>query len=604
MIILLTMPFAFAGQVSDFFSYFTNDAFSLITGAPAFNPIGNDFGANNFADGLARNAEGTNNPPATGNKANGAACTAHSQCTSKVCTKITNTKSICGKKKGDPCTVPKKAECFSNSCVSGKCGLSPLGKSCIKTADCVQGQRLICKNNKCTKPATVVPTTPVVQTTQVTETSAPASESNAEEDTLKEEAVNSIDQLKNKADALLNVHATTPTGNLVNANVVNLRQYSLLSRITGNFMFQTLITGAAPAPTGNKANGAICTAASASQCRSKVCTKISGQNGICGKKTGDQCQAAAKSYCLSNICSNSRCGLSQINGLCSKSADCSTGNCNVNTHKCAARRAAKSEINARCTKDDDCTSGYCNNANPRKCAARFQTGLLARTEIVQNNLANDAACTRNTQCASGYCSPTVPRKCAVKPSALKANGVLCKKSNECNSGLCLCSTQAKGACQVSEESETQVDGGASNTPQIDFNMPGVQGFPIVDVPKYCTRNEECSEGVCVCQTGKGKCVAFTAYAPRAPAAPTTPVVETTITPVVETTVLTTETTSTTSAAPIEETPVVEAQFDVSLAQSTLDGLYVQMNALRQKVIQEASNHNEIDLGSIGCRSPA
>ena len=128
--ILLIMPFAFAGQVSDFFSYFTNDVFSLITGAPIA-----DLGGSNIQNDWAGISERANNPPATANKANGATCTAPSQCKSKTCTKVSNQKSICGKTAKQKCS--NKLECFSDSCINRKCGLSPLEKSCIKTSDCV-----------------------------------------------------------------------------------------------------------------------------------------------------------------------------------------------------------------------------------------------------------------------------------------------------------------------------------------------------------------------------------------------------------------------------------------------------------------------------------
>ena len=579
-VFMLLMPFSIAGQVSDYFKYFTNDAFSLVTGAQITG----------FDNPSLPNA-GTA-PQDTAKKANGASCSAHTQCKSNVCTKLVN-KGVCGKGYGVTCA--SNTECFSGKCLSKKCDKSQIGKPCFRDAACATG--LKCISNRCSRGQGQ-------NTQQPSETLASQDES----ETLQATINNKIQELKTKADALL-------LSNEGETQAVP-EQKTIVSRLLPNFLtgkFILQIVGIFKPPevaAASVRNGASCE--KNNDCLSHKCYKVrnTDRTGLCGEKQGNPCNA--NSECLSATCTARRCAKSTTNEPCLQNSDCSSNTCNRTTKKCY--------VVARAVVQQPLIRGQIRQPS--------QPGTIRSQQVpVANETPNIFI---SGQQAGQPSQPTIKSQQTQPPQApiplrgtqaipKKLDGAGCKRSDECRSNLCICAT---GKCQavaievtppvaiaVDSENESKIP--AKEIPVL--NAKPATGLATIsqpankliltktpranqDVGEDCSRNEECTSALCVCNIGV--CRKFTPY--TTPRTLTPPVL-----PIQNASALDKESENA-SEAPVEEEAIAveEKPFDVISAQAILGAIFVKMKELNQKVCLIASKYRGIDYGNIKCRVAA
>lgn len=638
-LISLLSSFAIAGQVSDYFRYFTGDAFSLITGAQVTN----------LENPNLEKPVATTSPK----KANGAVCNNNNECKSNACSRETAIgKGICGKRPSQVCV--KNEECYSGKCSEKKCARSTVGKPCLKETECAAN--LQCGSKKC------VPKKEAKTTTSVKET--------GDEVSALETKVNSkIDDLTSKVNKLLALHKSPVATKEVKNTGGNL---------IGKFLLQIQVISDRAALIALAQNGASCQ--KDGDCVSKVCYKLKAtdKTGLCGRKEGRPCVQNAN--CLSGRCISNKCAKSLVGKPCLANSDCTNNKCDPKTKKCTAvaiavdskrqplirgeqadsgsestgllsgtqvsqeeeseqplisvRTPARNGVS--CNKDGDCISKVCYKLN-----ADDASGLCGRKEgrpcvenanclsnrCVSNKCAKSViggGCLADSDCINNQCDEKTKKCTAVAvavgsktpplirgeqvreeekpPQALirgtipkKVDGAACRKSDECKSNLCFCSV---GLCQAIAKA---VDSDA--TPKI----AGLQTLQVADtgeksesvvqiatpkakaVNESCSRNEECESKSCLCNPGKGRCRKFTVFAtiaqPTAKPAATTVVSQQVSTETSEEKTVTTTTNT----------------FNVITAQSILNVIYEKMNALKLKICLEAAKHTGIDYGEIKCK---
>lgn len=466
----LMLPMAMAGQVSDFFKYFTNDAFSLITGAPTVNNNPGSFVPSNIIP-VEKPAVGVTT------KASGAACKASSECNSKVCTKF-GTKSVCGKKPAVICKVD--SECYSTKCLATngikRCSTSPNGKPCLNNAECAKG--LTCVSNRCAsvlqKQAISAPSTITSQQQQSSKTPNGLQSGNIETGMRTK-----IQDLSNRVNRLLATHNPVQEQQPQNAPVP---QQTIIQRmglsfpgITGKFLLQLpfniqniQIAKPAPIVVTTKANGLACSLPA--DCISKVCSLV-GKIKKCGYPIGASCPGnsqCATQYCLKKP-------LNAALGKCALQVAKTTQIASVGIVSQVIQ--TKKVDGQPCTVANDCKSGLCK-CTVGKCAQ-------ASGEIAKPKQAKEE-------------TPTLPSTANLDLSSPSITGM--PFAEKVNIGQEPSFTQTKSTA-------TQKKDEPLITP-----LKSVAYLP-KESGASCTRNEECSSNLCVCSPGKGKCQKLTPFVP-------------------------------------------------------------------------------------------